>query len=303
MPPEGKLFDIQHFAVHDGPGIRTLVFFKGCPLQCQWCCNPESISRKTQLKFIEFRCKQCYTCIKTCEHGAITCNPDSSIKINFEICAVCEDRKCVETCNYSALLEIGKTFTVIQLVDDVYKDINFYRNSGGGVTLSGGEPLMQTGFLLEVLKECKQREIHTAVETSGFAATKNFEEIAEFVDLFLFDIKIINSEIHKQFTGVTNELIHENLKYLISQNKEIIVRIPLIPSITDTPENLNDMINFCKENQLKNINIEPYNSLGISKYSEIGLDYKLLNIKEYHFVEVEKILNLFLENGFNCEMA
>jgi pyruvate formate lyase activating enzyme len=299
---DGFLFDIQHYAVHDGPGIRTLVFFKGCPLECAWCCNPESQSFLPQLRYFDAKCKKCFTCAENCNLNAISVQ-DNFVKRGFDFCEKCEDKLCVELCNYDALRISGKKYSVPEVVDIVSKDIPFYNNSGGGITFSGGEPFSQPEFLLQILKECKNLKIHTAVETCGWCAKEAIEKSLEYVDLFLFDLKIIDEEQHIKYTGKSNKQILENLKFLAQKNKKIIVRLPLIPGITDTSINIKNIISFVNNNQLNEISLEPYHTLGIEKYREHGLNYLLPELKDSKIEEIESVKKIFIENNLNCEIA
>jgi len=298
----GILFDIQHYAVHDGPGIRTIVFLKGCPLSCKWCCNPESQSFFPQLRYIDFKCKKCLSCIDNCKLEAVSFQKDE-LKRAFEICERCEEMPCVEGCNHDALKISGKKYAVSEVIEIVSKDIPFYNNSGGGVTFSGGEPFAQPEFLFEMLKECKRININTTIETCGWCRKEDVEKSLDLVDLFLFDLKIMNDEQHKKFTGKSNKIILENLKFLAEQKKQIIIRLPLIPGITDTSENIHNIINFMKDNMLNEISIEPYHTLGIEKYTEHGLTYELPELIDIRIEEIESTKKIFLENNLNCNIA
>ena len=267
---EGTIFDIQHFAVHDGPGIRTLVFMKGCPLSCAWCCNPESRSPRPQLRYIEHNCTACYGCMAVCPAGAIYPGGEK-IAIDFTACETCETKPCLDACYHGALLLTGKAIDTAKLIGIISKDIPFYRNSGGGVTFTGGEPLAQADFLLEMLKECRKNGIHTAIETCGCGDPADFGRIAPFTDLFLFDIKIVDSGLHREYTGRDNRLILENLERLAALNASITLRFPLIPGITDTNENILDVMLLMDRLGLQQIDLEPGHSLGFAKYDELGM--------------------------------
>jgi len=298
----GTIFNIQHYAVHDGPGIRTLVFLKGCPLNCEWCCNPESQRTRPQLRYISFKCKACLDCVTSCPSSSVTFE-DGIIDRSFELCMQCESKVCIDKCNYDALLLSGREITVDELVDIIALDLPFYKNSGGGVTFSGGEPLMQPAFLLEVLKKCKAREIHTAIETCGWADRKAFQSVLPFTDLFLFDLKIIDPLQHLSYTGKPVNPILENLSFLVSTDAEIIIRFPLIPGITDTAQNLKDVAEVMRKNNLKQICLEPYHTLGREKYEEHEMKNQLDHIDNYSQQQIKTIENLFLEWGFSCEVV
>lgn len=245
----GKIFNIQHFSLHDGPGIRTTVFFKGCPLRCAWCHNPEGISGSVQTVFI----------------------PEKCIK-----CGICRDIRNEETalnCPAAAIEVTGREISDEELMKEILSDSEFYASSGGGVTFSGGEPLLQTEFLKVLLEKCVKHGIHTAIDTSGFAPAEKFALINDQADLYLFDLKLINDELHKKYTGVSNMLILNNLKYLSDSGKRIFIRIPLIPGITDTDENIEGIIDFLKDIKFEQINLLSYHAFAKNKYIKLGLEY------------------------------
>lgn len=216
-----KIFDIQRFCIHDGPGIRTTVFFKGCPLRCKWCHNPESQRSQSELMFYADKCTGCGRCREVCE------------KAFTDACKTCSELKCVDVCRSSAREKSGRTASTDEIVNTALRDIEYYRTSGGGVTLSGGEPLMQADAALEILKRCKQAGLHTAVETAGFIPRENLEKVMDYVDLFLFDIKGIDSVRHKENTGADNTIILENADFLRKNGREIRFRMPVIPGFND----------------------------------------------------------------------
>lgn len=267
---KGIVFDIERFAVHDGYGIRTLVFLKGCPLKCQWCSNPESQRPDPQLGFFEDKCAGCLQCVSVCPYGE---EFKTNHRIEWEKCIGC--LKCVDTCLFGARVAYGKTMTVREVVDIVKRDMTFFKNSGGGVTLGGGEATFQPGFAENILKSCQEEGIHTAMETCGFTAPEKFGRIIRYVDLLLFDIKNMDSDIHKKFTGVGNEIILENAKLASKTVKEMIVRFPLIPDFNDSRKNLEDMARFISKElpSVKRIDILPYHTIGESKNTRIGKEY------------------------------
>ena len=298
---KGIIFNIQHYAVHDGPGIRTLVFLKGCPLRCQWCCNPESHRVQPQLRYIRSHCKTCLDCMIYCPTSAISF-ADGEIHRSFDSCNRCCSKECVEICNHDALTVSGKEINSDELTEIIALDIPFYRNSGGGVTFSGGEPLSQYKFLLDVLRKCKALDIRTAVETCGWADRKALGQIVPFTDLFLFDLKIIDPDLHLIYTGKPVHRILENLAYLASVKADIIIRFPLIPGITDTTENLNDVIEIMSKNDLQRICLEPYHALGKVKYEEHGMEYRLGHIGQYNPEQINDFRDFFLEKDLMCEI-
>ncbi|MBP6978451.1 MAG: glycyl-radical enzyme activating protein [Bacteroidales bacterium] len=298
---KGIIFNIQHYAVHDGPGIRTLLFLKGCPLRCQWCCNPESQRLQPQLRYIRSRCRSCLECVIHCPDSSLSFT-DGVIHRSFDDCNRCPSKVCIEVCNHDALTVSGKEITSGELIDIIALDIPFYRNSGGGVTFSGGEPLFQHEFLRNVLQKCKALGIHTAVETCGWADRKSFGRILPFTDLFLFDLKIIDPDLHLFYTGKPVHPVLENLAYLVSEKASIEIRFPLIKGITDTDENRKDIIDIMRKNDLKRICLEPYHALGKPKYEEHGMEFRLGAVDPYDGEELKDFRDFFLERDLACEV-
>ena len=272
----GVVFKIQKYSIHDGPGIRTTIFFKGCPLNCWWCHNPESQSITPQMIFWEDRCINCGECSAACSSGAIKIKNGIPVT-NKEKCILCG--KCVEKCPTLAREIIGKKISAEEVIKEIEKDLIFYEESGGGVTFSGGEPLMQPKFLYDLLRQSKQQGIHTAVDTSGYSDREWLSKISDKTDLFLYDLKFMDSEKHKKYTGVSNKLILENLKLLSLKHSNIIVRIPIIPGINDDDNNILETGKFISSLNLKEINLLPYHSMSIAKYRRLGIPYKLSKIK------------------------
>lgn len=286
MRETGTVFDIQRFSVHDGPGIRTTVFLKGCPLRCLWCHNPEGISQKPELMFFEYKCLGCGTCARVCPEGAISLPPErippapplgaGKEKIfpalDREKCTGCG--KCAEACPSGAWRLVGQRITVEDLLCALERDALLYDRSQGGVTFSGGEPLFQPDFLLSALRACKEKQIHTAVDTSGYAPWRVLEKIAPFVDLFLFDLKPMDEEEHRRYTGVSNRPIHENLRRLAKLGRPVIVRVPLIPGITDTERNIQALVAFFRElgGGIQGVELLPYHDVA-EKYQRLGRSY------------------------------
>jgi pyruvate formate lyase activating enzyme len=275
---KGCIFDIKKFAVHDGPGIRTTVFFKGCPLKCWWCHNPESIRPKPELVLFENKCIHCNECFQVCPQEAHEKLPDGSRVYHQELCTLCGE--CVEVCYAEALVMEGRDVTVDEVMVELRKDIPFYENSGGGITLSGGEPTLQREFILELLKQCKAEGLHTAMDTSGQAQWKTFEKLLPYVDLILYDLKHMDHVEHKNHTGVSNELIHENLKKIDECGIPIEVRIPIIPGINDAKENILRSTKFLTEiKNITRVELLPYHNLGKSKYVRLGMEYQLNDLE------------------------
>ena len=249
-------FDIQRNSFVDGPGIRTTVFFKGCNLKCAWCHNPESQSAKPQMMFYKDKCTGCGKCKSVCPY-------------HLEQCELCG--KCTLYCPVDARKVCGKEHTVDEVLQEVLKDKAFYETSGGGVTFSGGECMLQIDFLVEILKKCKENGIHTAVDTAGHIPFESFEKILPYTDLFLYDIKIFDSQKHKQYVGVSNELILENLKKLFERKAKLWIRIPIIPDVNDSIEEIQKIKDFLKTiGTAEKIELLPYHAMGENKYRAIG---------------------------------
>lgn len=254
---KGIITEIQRFSVHDGPGIRTLVFLKGCPLKCKWCCNPE-------------------TQVMECQTFMGSGNP----KI------------------------VGKVATVAEIIDEVKKDSIYYRRSGGGITLSGGEVLAQPEFARAILEVCNTAGINTAIETSGFASFETIESLIPFVNLFLYDIKHVSEEKHKAFTGQSNSLILSNLKKLGERNVPLIVRIPVIPTFNHTPEEIENITRYAAAIKgVKEIHLLPYHRLGESKYQELSRNYEFASIEPLEKEEMMKLLKIAEQTGLHCQIG
>ncbi|MFQ5795174.1 MAG: glycyl-radical enzyme activating protein [Candidatus Bipolaricaulia bacterium] len=269
----GIIFDVKKFAIHDGPGIRTTVFFKGCPLSCWWCHNPESQVLELEMMFRENRCIRCGACLAVCPPGAISMDGDV-VSTDREKCTLCG--ACAETCYAEAREIVGREMTVAQVMVEIERDIPFYDESGGGVTFSGGEPLVQRDFLLALLQTCKEKEIHTAVDTCGFATWKTLDSIREYVDLFLYDLKLMDEVKHRKFTGVSNELILHNLRALATRGHNIVLRVPIIPGINDDDENVRQIGAFATAlPRLDRVDLLPYHHTAVDKYHRLNKTYKL----------------------------
>lgn len=266
-----KITDIKRFAVHDGDGIRTTVFFKGCPLKCVWCHNPETISSKTQLAYYEHKCISCGMCVKSCSEKAHNFKDGKHI-FNNNLCTACGS--CTEICLGDALKIYGKEYSADELYPLLTEDKDFYDNSGGGVTLSGGECLLQADFCAELLKKLKKENIHTAVDTCGFVHKKAFDKVIPYTDIFLYDIKALDEKIHINCTGQSNKIILENLKYLDSCGKKIEIRIPFVPEYNSSETN--KIFEFLKDfKNIIKIRILAYHNYAGSKYKALSAENTL----------------------------
>jgi len=292
----GIIFNIQRYSIHDGPGIRTTVFLKGCPLNCWWCQNPESQLSGQEMIFWEDRCISCGACSTICPTGAIQIKNGIPVT-EKEKCILCG--KCIEKCPALAREMIGKKMTAEEVLKEIEKDLVFYEESGGGVTFSGGEPLEQSEFLEELLNDCREKKIHTTVDTSGYISWRILDKISPKVDLFLYDIKIMDNKRHKKYTGVSNEIILENLKKLSSVHHNIFVRFPVIPGINDDYQNIKRTGEFLSSLKIAQVNLLPYHYIGIDKYRRLKRTYKLATtqpLSEEKLSEVSAVLKKFKLN-------
>ena len=299
--PAGKIFDIKRYAIHDGPGIRTTVFLKGCPLSCRWCHNPEGLGNAPKIAYEFNRCIGCGDCMEACREAAISATP-TGMSTDRHRCKGCG--LCVDACPGGARELTERTLTVAQLVEIIKQDILFYDESGGGVTFSGGEPLLQADFLIEVLKACGRCEIHRVVDTSGYTSRSTIEAVARQTDLFLFDLKLIDSKRHEQFTGVSNKTILDNLTFLHHLGAKITIRIPLIPGINDDDENLSQICGFlCPLQGIRDVHILPYHDFQKNKYGKLGLTYSADHIVTPTPERVSISMKQFEEKGFQVSIG
>ena len=294
---KGITFNIQKFSIHDGPGIRTTVFFKGCPLRCEWCSNPESQIKNVQILHDQSKCSYCLSCVAACPNGAIT-HEDNKIIINEDKCVGC--LTCVNSCPNRALSYEGDYQTIEEIVDICMQDIDFYEESGGGVTISGGEGMSQPEFLKKLIAELKKNSVHVAIETTGYVKKETFEELARELDLLLFDVKHYDREKHYNGTKVYNDLIVENLKWAIDNGIEVLPRIPVIPDFNDSLEDAEGLAKLLVEVGAKKVQLLPFHQFGEKKYELLNRNYKYKNKKALYPEELEEYQKIFLDKGLNC---
>jgi len=296
----GRVFEIERYAINDGPGIRTLVFMKGCGLCCLWCSNPESQHHLPQLVYYRQKCLSCGSCVSVCELDALSLTPEG-IVINRRLCNRCGE--CSSVCNAQALVLIGKSMRPEEVLAEVLKDEPFYRKSGGGVTFSGGEPLEQKDFLLQVAQLCKDHYIHTALETCGSVPWGTFEKVLAVIDLFLYDLKEMDPERHREYTGVGNDLILSNFVRLAATGKDMIVRIPVVPGYNDRDENFEMIIDFLQRNSPGiRVDLLPYHEYGGVKYEQLGRECKL-HIQPPTEEQINAIKATFERYGLNVQLG
>jgi len=302
------IVNIQRYCVQDGEGIRTVVFLKGCPLRCPWCSNPESTNAFFEVGHFDSVCNQCGDCLKVCEPDAISLNENGEgIKIDREKCNNCG--KCISECTQQALRPFGKESsrrnetTINEVFKEIKKDYLYYNKSGGGLTLSGGEVLGQPKLAAEILRRAQAMGIDTAIETSGFSSRSALDKVLEHVDQVLFDLKIMDSDAHLEHLGVPNEPIHRNARRVLEKGVPMIIRVPLIPTLTDTQENIQAIAEFVKEldPELK-VHLLPYHRLGVNKHEALDREYKLQDLRPQTDEELDRIVDVFEDFDLDCEI-
>lgn len=294
--------EIQRFCVHDGPGIRTTVFFQGCPLRCRWCQNPETISAKPILLYNPELCTGCRSCLEVCPNHALTLGEDGLLVTDASRCDQCG--ACCDACYFLARKLSSQAMTVDQLFENIMRDEIVYKNSGGGVTISGGEPLVYPDFNWELLSRCVQAGITTAVETAGLVPQEVVERFVPVTDTFLFDMKLFHTERHREWTGVSNDLILQNLRRVTDLHDNVVIRVPLIPGVNDTPEEFGAMMDFVSSLRTVNgVHILPFHQFGAGKYSLAGIPYALADMEEDNEQGIERCKGIAEQHGLRVNLG
>ena len=294
--------NIQGYSIHDGPGIRTVVFFKGCPLSCKWCANPECLSGTPQVGFIETLCRQCGKCLDACPNNAIRAG-ENIYRIDHSKCDPCH--KCSDICSYGALVRYGKLMSVEETWDAVRRDKMFYDASGGGVTVSGGEPLLHADFVRRLFELCREEQIGTCVETCGFVAAEDLLKVLPVTDQFLFDLKHVDSDIHRKYTGQSNKKILTNAAMLIEHAADVVFRQPLIPGFNDSLTNIEVTSKFLTGlgKRATKLQLMPYHRLGQAKYRALDREYQLEALGIMAENELDAVQKAYIECGIDCSIS
>jgi len=295
--------DIQGFSIHDGPGIRTVVFLKGCSLGCRWCSNPECISGASEIGLFRNLCTSCGACDEVCPDGALSFTVGSPPAIDRGLCTGCG--ACVAVCSYKALVQYGTRMTVDEVFDVVCRDAMFYEASGGGVTVSGGEPLLQPAFVSTLLRKCRDAGIHTCVETSGCAPEPAVRRVLPYADCWLFDLKLYDPARHSEHTGRTNETILTNAAIIAGSEVDVLFRMPIIPGMTDDPRNLEEIAGFVKRlgGTTNHIELMPYHRLAEGKYRSLDRPYPLSGVGPLTAEDLAGVQKVFAGHGLECTIS
>jgi pyruvate formate lyase activating enzyme len=297
----GIITNIQRYSLHDGPGIRTTVFLKGCPLDCWWCHNPEGRSPRREVLVVETRCLRCGECIEACPEDGSPAMPNA-VLLPPETCGLCGT--CVEACPTGARQMMGRTMTEAEVMAEILRDRMFYEESGGGVTFSGGEPLMQAGLVRALLQRCRSSGIHASLDTCGFAPEATLLETAELARLVLFDVKFVDDALHQKYTGVSNSLILSNLRALCRRHPQVWIRVPVIPGVNDTPGHLEAMARMVAElGAVHQVNLLPYHQTGIAKFKRLGEAYRLKEVNPPDPSQMEAAAAAFSSQGLTVKIG
>jgi len=298
----GTVFNIQRYSIHDGPGIRTTVFLKGCPLLCLWCSNPESQNFQPEIAHRDSLCTECDRCVDVCSPQAISLG-NKSISIDRKLCTSCA--KCVEVCTPGALKVFGEKMSATEVFEQVKRDEEFYRNSGGGVTVSGGEPLSQPDFVAALFNLCREQGIDTCIDTSGYASIKALEKVLPYTSLVLFDVKLTDPVAHRKWTGRSNETIIRNLGLVVKKGVPVVIRVPLIAGINDSDEELRNIARLAAGSLKKPSKVEllPYHRFGMGKYQMLDRKYQLEELTTQTDAQIQRARQIFESFGLECEVV
>lgn len=298
----GIITEIERYSIYDGPGIRTIIFVKGCPLRCLWCCNPETQENYIEIAFYRTKCIKCTRCLNACPHNAIS-STGSGIHLNRKVCLnncfyKIGQFPCTTECYMQAIETVGKTVTVPEVFKEIVRDYSIYERSGGGITISGGEPIAQLEFIYSLLLYCKNNWINTAIETCGYGSVEDYKKIIDLVDVFFVDLKSLDENKHKKWTGMDNKKILKTLQYLsgvaFQKNFDLYVRVPIIPGFNDSVKDINEIGLFIKNkcSGVKGVELMPYHRLGEGKYKPLGRKYKLTGLEQISADRIDILNNL-----------
>lgn len=302
--PSGSIFNIERLALHDGPGIRSVVFLKGCPLRCLWCSSPESQHKNPELLYDWQRCTHCLACLKACQEEALGVGPDGRVVLNRSQCRACG--RCVTVCAQGARSLTGRIVPVSTVMQEIDKDAVFYHRSGGGVTLSGGEPLLQPDFSLAILKASRYRGIHTAMETCGYAPWEKLSACCAQLDLVYMDLKHADAAVHQRLTGVRNDLILKNIRQVDAYCPQtaLVIRVPVIPGCNDSREAIQEMAGFVNSLQRPaRVELLPYHRYGLGTYERLGQEYRLVGVESPSLEQLEQLSGIFQGKGIAVQVG